>query len=173
MPPPQQPEPPNRNEPQLVESDGYLVRGFRRLAEGLGPYAHQKTQDPTLLLNGSITPDAHRILSVMTNQWPKLSLDSKAQSIAIQLYNFRNGPWAHLRGYNDYEVLNHLNNINMLLSAVSAETQAQEVARCETSLPPWSPPLPHRNAASLPANTPNGNKSFNNGSRSNANFMAS
>ena len=43
---PQQPKLPNRNEPQLVESDGYLVRGFRRLAEGLGRYVYQKTPRP-------------------------------------------------------------------------------------------------------------------------------
>ena len=119
-------------EPAHLEADGYLVRALRRLGEGLGPYVYGKTGSDDLVRDGSVTLDVQPILRVMVSPdiWDRYfrELGRDARGLANELIVFRNGPWAHLAGYSDNDVLHYLGVIERLLRAISADDQAQAVA---------------------------------------------
>ena len=126
------------NEPQSIEAEGYLVRGLRRLGEGLGPYVYEKTKDKRLISknkNGVVTRDVYAILLVMVvvgRNWQRHFQDELGYSghgLANELFEFRNGPWAHLIGYSDKDVIHYLGVIERLLKAISAHEQADQVAK--------------------------------------------
>ena len=127
---PEQNESQGRNEPAHLEADGYLVRALRRLGEGLGPFVAEKTGKDSF--KGS--RDVYAILSEMNSSWNiyfrtvgRDERDRSPRSWVIDLLNFRNGPWAHLIGYDDHDVLKYLYQICQLLKAVSADKQAKAV----------------------------------------------
>ena len=117
------------NEPEHLESDGYLVRALRRLGEGLGPYVAAKTGDESL----KETRDVYVLLQTMVRvprNWDtyfQSELGHSGRGLVNQLFDFRNGPWAHLIGYSDNDALHYLGVIGRLLRAVSANGQAQAV----------------------------------------------
>ena len=129
----EQNEPQRLNEPEHLEAEGYLVRALRRLGEGLGPYVYGKTQDAQLLKDGSLTRDVyvllHRMVRVPGNwdMYFQSELGHSGRGLVNQLFEFRNGPWAHLIGYSDNDVLHYLGVTGRLLRAVSADEQAQAV----------------------------------------------
>lgn len=128
---PEQDEPQRLNEPEHLEAEGYLVRALRRLGEGLGPYVYGKIQDAQLLKDGSVTRDVQPILRIMVagGNWTTYfqELGHYGRSWVSELIEFRNGPWAHLVGYSDDDVLHYLGVIGRLLKAVSADEQARVV----------------------------------------------
>lgn len=126
---PEQNEPQRLNEPEHLEADGYLVRALRRLGEGLGPYVAAKTGDESL----KETRDVYVLLRTMVrvpHNWDTYfqgELGHSGRGLVNQLFEFRNGPWAHLVGYSDNDVLHYIGVIERLLKAVSAEEQARVV----------------------------------------------
>ena len=133
---PQQPAPPNRNEPRLLESDSYLNQAWLRLGEALGPYVFRKTNDDSL----KETRNVYAILSKMrdTNTWNscfQAELGRSGRRYIDQLFDFRNS-WAHqdLKGYDDNDVLHTLYNVVQLLEAISAPEQADLVQQMYNDL---------------------------------------
>ena len=139
---PEQNEPQRRNEPEHLEAEGYLNRALRRLGEGLGPFVFEKIQDKELLIDREkliVTRDLSVIFSKMEppRNWNRLGLSPDEWNCMGLLIGFRNGPWAHLAGYNDQGVHNCLYNIGKLLRAISAAEQARVVEqwnKCMTNL---------------------------------------
>ena len=137
---PEQNEPQRLNEPELLEAEGYLVRALRRLGEGLGPYVYRKTQDAQLLKEGSVTRDVYVLLHTMVRvprNWDtyfQSELGHSGRGWANQLFEFRNGPWAHLVGYSDSDVHYYLGVIERLLKAISADEQVRAVERMYAEL---------------------------------------
>ena len=131
---PEQDESQRFNEPHLLEAEGFLNRAWRRLGEGLGPYVAGKTGDDSL----SGTRDVHAILSRMVarGSWEAHfgELGHSVRGSVNQLRDFRNGPWAHLVGYSDKDVLHYLGVIERLLKVVSADEQAEAVERMHVEL---------------------------------------
>ena len=131
---PEQDEPKRFIEPHLLEAEGFLNRAWRRLGEGLAPYVAAKTGDDSL----SGTRDVYIILSRMVapGSWDThfRELGRSGQGLVNQLREFRNGPWAHLVGYTDKDVLHYLGVIERLLKAVSADEQAEAVERMYVEL---------------------------------------
>ena len=134
---PEQNEPQRLNEPEHLEAEGYLNRAWHRLGEGLGPFVAEKTGKESF----KRTRDVYAILSEMDNSWSthfrtvgRDERDRGPRSWVIDLLNFRNGPWAHLVGYDDHDVLKYLYQICQLLRAVSADEQAQAVEQMYTEL---------------------------------------
>lgn len=124
----------NLNEPQRLESEGYLNRAWRRLGEGLAPYVAGKTGDDSL----KETRDVYTLLSKMVSPgtWDAhfRELGHSGRGWVNQLRDFRNGPWAHLAGYSDDDVLHYIGVIVRLLEAISATKQAQVVAQMYNDL---------------------------------------
>ena len=124
---PEQDESQRFNEPQLLEAEGFLNRAWRRLGEGLAPYVADMTGDDSL----RETRDVYAILSKMVapGSWDAYfrELGHSGRGLVNQLRDFRNGPWAHLVGYSDNDVLHYLGVIGRLLRAVSAGEQAEAV----------------------------------------------
>ena len=131
---PEQDESQRFNEPQLLEAEGFLNRAWRRLGEGLAPYVAGKTGDDSL----KETRDVYTILSrmVVPGSWDAYfgELGHSGRGLVNQLRDFRNGPWAHLVGYSDKDVLHYLGVIERLLKAVSADEQAEAVERMHVEL---------------------------------------
>ena len=124
-------------EPELLEAEGFLNRALRRLGEGLGPFVADKTGKGRF--KGS--RDVYVILSEMENSWDTHfrtighdQRDRSPRSWVIDLLSFRNGPWAHLVGYSDHDVLKYLYQIEQLLRLVSADKQADMVDQMYRSL---------------------------------------
>lgn len=133
---PEQNEPHGRNEPENLEADGYLVRAWRRLGEGLAPYVAAKTGDDSLKETRDVYVLLHTMVRVPRN-WDTYfqgELDHGGRGLVNQLFDFRNGPWAHLIGYSDNDVLHYLGVIVRLLKAVSADEQAQAVEQMYAEL---------------------------------------
>ena len=131
---PEQDESQRLNEPQLLEAEGFLNRAWRRLGEGLAPYVADKTGDDSFRK----TRDVSAILGKMvaSGSWDAhfRELGHSARGLVNQLRDFRNGPWAHLVGYRDKDVLHYLGVIERLLKAVSADEQAEVVKRMHDEL---------------------------------------
>ena len=131
---PEQDESQRFNEPQLLEAEGFLNRAWRRLGEGLGLYVAGKTGDDSL----RETRDVYAILSKMVapGSWEAhfRELGHSGRGLVNQLRDFRNGPWAHLVGYGDKDVLHYLGVIERLLKAVSADEHAKAVERMYVEL---------------------------------------
>ena len=123
------------NEPRSLEAEGYLVRGLRRLGEGLGPYVYERTKSPELIRDGAVTRDVYYILSNMVQvrgNWDRFfqeELGHSGRGSVNQLFDFRNGAWAHLVGYDDSDAHHYLGVIQRLLEAISAHEQANQVAQ--------------------------------------------
>ena len=118
------------NEPELLEAEGFLNRGWRRLGEALGPFVAERTGNERF--RG--TRDIHAILNEMNRSWNthfwtigRDERDLGPRSWVNDLLSFRNGPWAHLIGYDDHDVLKCLYQMCQLLRAISADKQAQVV----------------------------------------------
>ena len=133
---PQQPEPQNRKESQLPQSEAYLNRAWRCLGEALGPYVFRKTNDDSL----KETRDVYVILSKMldTGVWDsyfQAELDHNGRRYVYQLRDFRNS-WAHqdFEGYDDNDVLHTLYSIVQLLRAIAAPQQADLVQQMHDEL---------------------------------------
>ena len=129
---PEQSEPQQFNEPEYLETEGYLNRALRRLGEGLGPFVYGKVQDKKLLINDGrsiVTRDLSIIFGIMEVNWNRLDLAYDDWNCMGLLIGFRNVSWAHFAGYKDDDVLHYLGIIRRLLDAVSAAQQAQEVQR--------------------------------------------
>ena len=126
------------SEPAHLEADGYLIRALRRLGEGLGPYVYEKTGFDGLIRNGSVTLDVQPILHTMvaSGNWDRhfRELGRDGRNWVSELIEFRNGPWAHLVGYSDDDVLHYLGVITRLLRTVSAAEQAEAVERMWSEL---------------------------------------
>ena len=128
------------NEPQSLEAEGYLVRGLRRLGEGLGPYVYEKTKSPRLIKDGVVTRDIYYILHEMViirGNWDRFfqeELGYSGRGSVNQLFEFRNGPWAHLVGYDDSDAHHYLGVIQRLLEAISAHELANQVAQYQEDL---------------------------------------
>ncbi len=139
---------PERKEPQLLESEFYINRAWRRLGEELGPYVAGKINDDSL----KETRDVSTILSKMLERGPlegglrkrgiwdsyfQAELDHDGRGLVNQLRKFRNA-WAHqsLEGYNDNDVLQNLYRIVELLRAISAPAQADSVQQMYDKLLP-------------------------------------
>ena len=127
---PDQSAPERFKEPELLETEGFLNRAWRRLGEGLGPFVADKTGKDWF----KGTRDVHAILSEMDRCWHshfstvrREDRDRSPRGWVIDLLSFRNGPWAHLVGYSDYDVLKYLYQIEQLLRLVSADKQADIV----------------------------------------------
>ena len=134
---PDQSESERINEPELLEAEGFLNRAWRRLGEGLGPFVADKTGKDCF----KNTRDVYAILSEMDNSWNTHfrtivhdERDRSPRSWVIDLLSFRNGPWAHLVGYSDYDVLKYLYQIEQLLRLVSADKQAEIVEQMHKRL---------------------------------------
>ena len=135
---PEQNESLGSNEPEHLEADGYLVKALRRLGEGLGRFVYRRTQDEELIKGSSVTRDVQPILRTMVGQgnWDRYfaELGRDGRNWVSELIEFRNGPWAHLAGYSDNDVLHYLGVIERLLRAVSAYEQAQAVEQMYAEL---------------------------------------
>ena len=129
---PEQNEPISSNEPEHLEAEGYLVRALRRLGEGLGRFVFEKIRDKELLVDEKrsiVTRDLSVIFGKMEppQNWNRLGLGPDEWNRMGLLIGFRNGPWAHLKGYSDYDVHQCLGDAARLLEAVAADGQAQAV----------------------------------------------
>ena len=127
---PEQNEPQRLNEPEHLEAEGYLNRALRRLGEGLGPFVFEKIRDKELLVDEKrsiVTRDLSVIFGKMERNWNRLGLGPDEWNRMGLLIGFRNGPWAHLKGYSDYDVHQCLGDAARLLEAVAADEQAQAV----------------------------------------------
>ena len=129
---PEQDEHQRLNEPRLLETEGYLNRALRRLGEGLGPFVYEKLRGKELLVNPDgevLTRDLSIIFAKMERlqNWNRLGLGSDEWNHFGLLIGFRNGPWAHLKGYSDEKVIHFLSVIRQLLTAIGATQQAEQV----------------------------------------------
>jgi tetratricopeptide (TPR) repeat protein len=118
------------SEPVHLEAEGYLNRALRRLGEGLGCFVFEKIQDKELLIDEErsiVTRDLSIIFGKMEKNWARLGLGPDEWNYLGLLIGFRNGPWAHMAGYSDYDVHDCLGYIRKFLKAVSADEQAQAV----------------------------------------------
>ena len=129
---PEQDEPQRLNEPEHLEAEGYLNRALRRLGEGLGRFVFEKIRDKELLVDEKrsiVTRDLSVIFGKMEppQNWNRLGLGPDEWNRMGLLIGFRNGPWAHLKGYSDHDVHQCLGDAVRLLEAVAADEQAQAV----------------------------------------------
>ena len=134
---PEQDEPQRLNEPEHLEAEGYLNRALRRLGEGLGRFVFEKIQDKELLVDEEkliVTRDLSVIFGKMERNWNRLGLGPDEWNRMGLLIGFRNGPWAHLKGYSDYDVHQCLGDAARLLEAVAADEQAQAVEQMWSEL---------------------------------------
>ena len=121
---PESNEPLSPIEPELLESDGFFARAWRRLGEGLGPYVAEQTGHHSLRESRNV----YDILEAMENNWNLRfrSLGRIARSHLVILRTVRN-PWAHQGEYSDEDVLHYLRTIEKLLRSVSATDLANQV----------------------------------------------
>ena len=128
-------------EPRFLESDVFVNKSFRRLVEVLAPYVMRRIwgtelfdrRRENLIERGSLIPDLLRFLRTMVpterdvqnyvhaeydwdNYFSELGID--ARNSAESIIRFRNHNWAHLYGYDDYEVRRCLWHIRTLLDSV-------------------------------------------------------
>ena len=127
---PEQNEPQQFNEPEHLETEGYLNRALRRLAEGLGLYLTNETGNSWWSEeNHDLTP----ILREMNRHWRKLSFRGIDESLVKGLGDFRNEAY-HQGEYSDNDVVVRLIAMGKLLRAVSADEQAQAVEQMTSEL---------------------------------------